>query len=582
MPFPIISFDATVELSQTQYYLKAAIELLGAEAFEGPGRDYNGFPEILFRAANLGEYLNKSETASIMLFHQIARHPEREYTYRNFNSAMTFGSFVASNLLIPTVLNRYQGNPNFNKILAYHLLKSATNAYNAAALHYQDNATEQSIQECHQLLIYAYSLLNACEFLCPDAIEQDPYLQKTHHTLLENFIAAKEELQAKGIVLEVNELNTLVEKRNTIEERMFRNTKARVIFTPELKWAQRLNPSALAELIHIIQEIQTGNLPRQQIALYLSHSVGHAITLDISKNNNSQKIEIIALESTCNWQFVDALQKITDALTKSEIKHNIIACQTGLQKDGMSCTAYVLCFLSLLAKTSFQELSQKTASFHTQPDFFISSQLGSQSMSTIPNVRWFDVTALGKKAVMMGQSFTKMRSDLQKLFPDLEHKKIEAMITDLKRHYNIDSKEISSYIDYKRREYKAIASGQPFKHISWDGIAAKLTGTSQKIPPTREVALRRLAAGFGTAQELEYLISSMEELSLSCQDSGEKGYTPLHHAVKNAKEKRAFLLLSSGADPDIADKTPEHKTARQYAEELETTQPSYIKTKLAQ
>lgn len=64
---------------------------------------------------------------------------------------------------------------------------------------------------------------------------------------------------------------------------MFRTIKARVIATPELKWAQKLTPSALAELLHIIQEIQADNLPRQQIALYLSHSAGHAITLDISK-----------------------------------------------------------------------------------------------------------------------------------------------------------------------------------------------------------------------------------------------------------------------------------------------------------
>lgn len=581
MPFPLISFDVPVELTQTQYYLKAAVELLGKEAFQGPGRNYNGFPEILFSAANLGEYLKKSENASIMLFHQISKHPEKEYTYRNFNSAMTFGSFVVSNLLIPSVLNRYQDNQNFNKILAYHLLKSASNAYNAAALHYQENTTEKNLQECHQLLTFVYSLLNACEFICSDAIEQDPYLQKTHHILLENFIVAKQEIQVKDFLLDPADLHFLIEKKNALAESMFRTIKARVIATPELKWAQKLTPSALAELLHIIQEIQADNLPRQQIALYLSHSAGHAITLDISKNSNSQELEIIALESTRSWQFAAALQKITDTLTKFEIKHKILACQTDLQKDGMSCTAYVLSFLALLAKTSFQALSQNTALFHAQPSFFISPQFSTQPMPVIPNTQWFDVIALGKKAVMMGQSFKKMRSDLQKLFPNLEHKKIEVMITDLKRHYNIDGKEIGSYIDYKRREYKAIASGQPFKHISWDTIAAKLTGPS-KIPPTQEVALRRLAAGFGTVQELEYLISSMEGLSISCQDSGEKGYTPLHHAVKNAKEKRAFLLLSAGADPDMVDKTPEHKTARQYAAELERSTPSYIKLKLAQ
>lgn len=581
MPFPVIFFETAEELAQTQDYLKAALALMGAEPFQGPGRDYNGFPEILFRATNLGEYLKKSESASILLFKEISKHPDAQYVYSNFNSAMTFSSFITSNMLTSTMLSRYQDNPEFRKILAYYLLKSATNAYNATALYYKEDHSPDSIHRCHEVLCFVYSLLNVCEFLCPEAIEQDPYLEKTHRILLENFIEAKKELQPQDTMLEPEDLNFLIEQKNTIAKQMNRETLASVIYTPEIKWAQRLNPSALAELLQIIQELRTGSKSRQQVALYLSHAAGHAIVLDISMNPDKEKLEIIALESTNNWQFMDVLQKITDALTEAHIKHDIIACQTNLQKDGMSCTAYVLCFMSLLAKTSFHELSQKAELFRTQPECLVSSQLGLRSLPTIPHVRWLDVTAFGKKAVMMGQSFAQMRSDLQRLFPSLASKELEKMMSELKRRYDIDGKEICSYIDYKRRQFKAIALEQPFKYISWETIAKKLTGPSQ-IAPTQEVALRRLAAGFGPVQELEYMISSMQGLSLSCPDSGENGYTPLHHAVKNSKEKRTFLLLNAGADPDIADRTAEQKTARQYATELDGPQSSYIKTRLSQ
>ncbi|MCS5710785.1 hypothetical protein [Candidatus Berkiella aquae] len=345
------------------------------------------------------------------------------------------------------------------------------------------------------------------------------------------------------------EMQFHIERKNNLSRQRQGKFHAELIFNQQTHTQRKIDQTVLQSLLKKIQSIHNALQPRTQFIVDILGQ-GHAMVLDVSKNVETQCLEIICAEPACLAYQAQFLENLLLELNKAQISTAVIAIQTNLLKDYNSCYTFSLALSGEISKLTFAELAKKDPV--AQPCFLRNRD--QVVLPPIEGVTWRDVTALGEKAVMMGQSFTEMKGNLLKLNSG-QTKKVDTLIADLKMLYALpptafaspDNQEQQySYIHARRHSLRQRASDDLYSDLNVEAVLAKMKTT---LPGQ---ALRRFASGFGSKRQMAFL---MEKYPVVLDEISETtGRTALHFAYANHKLSRAHLLEQAGASLAIEDK----------------------------
>ncbi|MGE3319871.1 MAG: hypothetical protein AB7I18_11315 [Candidatus Berkiella sp.] len=345
----------------------------------------------------------------------------------------------------------------------------------------------------------------------------------------------------KELQFHLNRKNALARKRNTAYYGEF-------IFNRDAFTQHQIDARVLSELLKKITDIKEGRQPRTQFIVDIL-GMGHAVVLDVGYNEAKDQIQMVNIEPACMAFQAEFLKQLIAKLTARGIKSQTVAIQGSLLKDHYSCYTFSFALSSVVSQISFDALLESPQM--EQPAFW--QGLKMITLPEIEGVTWRDVTVLGKKAVMMGQSFSDMRANLLKLMPG-KSEQVDVQINDLKKSYGLtgavpnlsqDETHERSYIHHKRHSLRQKTKPDPFSDLTVPNLLARL---GAKAPG---VALRRLAAGFGSGRDLAFLLSKHPEMIEQTSES--TGQTALHYAYNNKKFSRAFKLEEAGVQKQVQD-----------------------------
>lgn len=345
------------------------------------------------------------------------------------------------------------------------------------------------------------------------------------------------------------ELQFHIDRKNALAKLKQNNYYAELIFNRDAYQQHAVDQTVVQTLIEGIKRIKNEEQPRTQFIVDVL-GIGHAMVVDVALNNQTSTLDIMCIEPACLGFQADFLTQLLNGLTIQGIPNTrTIAIQAGLLKDYHSCYTLSLALSSELAKCSFDRLlSRKEV---PQPTFLRGHESGAEPR--LAKVSWRDITVLGKKVVMMAQSFTDMRANLLKMFPT-QAEKLDDMIKDLKLNYGLGERFESlgnatherSYSHIKRAALRQKTTSDPFSDLSVPIVLAK-NGSK-----TVEQTLRLLAAGAGPCRDMQFLLQAHPEVI--DQVGVASGRTALHFAYDKGKLGRAYYLEKAGADQTIQDK----------------------------
>tara|TARA_R110002110_G_scaffold166602_2_gene367296 strand:- start:51277 stop:52992 length:1716 start_codon:yes stop_codon:yes gene_type:complete len=566
MTFPLIPYSEH-ERIQNPKYTKIMQSLFATKSYSTPEKIPGGLPAIMFQARNLGEFIFKSQFAQDILINAA----QINLSYSAYSSCMNVNAVLIEYLLSKENIAEFKGNVEYEKAACYFLLMTALAAYNAAAKRFEGPGLNKQ-DDCHRLLSYAIGLVASSEHFFSDVFSSEETLKNLHDKILNNFLQAQKEISHEVGALIPEEMSWHFEEKAKRAKQMHMDFNGTVLFNPEASWSFLLDKSVLEQLVDLVHQVLQHKIPRQQVALYMNIASGHVIALDIAHNIEKNTLEIICVDSTTSRQQWDLLNQLSKILDEKEVLHSIIACQAGLQKDGVSCPVYTYYFCGFLAKLNFDKL-EKSSHLVPQPLFREPRAEQLTAHENLSSVQWLNVLALGPKVTMMGQSFTEMKVRLAKLYPSKSVSQIDFMIAEFNRKHNITLGQ-TTFPDIKRELLLDRFNGNPFAHISWESLSAKLQGRSA-TKPSQETVVRRLAAGYGTTDELEFMLTKFQSLDINA--AGSDGSTALHWSMKKKRATKAFVLAEAGADPDVKDNTVNAQSAKQLCKDSELADHPYFK-----
>lgn len=345
------------------------------------------------------------------------------------------------------------------------------------------------------------------------------------------------------------EMQFHIQRKNALAQQKQTSYHAELIYNPQAFTQHQIDQTVLDTLMEKIERIKKGQQPRTQFIIDVL-GIGHAMVLDISYDSTKDQMQMINVEPACTVFQADFLQQLISVLETKGLKSETVAIQTALLKDNYSCYTFSLALSGIVSRLSFNTLLQ--AKEIDQPVFLHLEN--AVHFKKLAHVTWRDVSALGVKAVMMGQSFSEMKENLLKVFPNKTSKDIETMIKDLKQNYgmgrtlphnmNGEAHE-ESYIHLKRQSLRQKTKAEVYADLTVDHVLNRMNVKSPGM------ALRRLASGIGRSRDIKFLLKAHPEI---IDEKSEKtGRTALHFAYANNKLSRAYHLEQANASLDILD-----------------------------
>ncbi len=205
-----------------------------------------------------------------------------------------------------------------------------------------------------------------------------------------------------------------------------------VIFNRNVSHQYQIDADVLQKFLTQVKLIKEGCQPRTQFIVDVLGQ-GHAMLVDVGYNDSQKRCEIICVEPASLGFQASFLQQFLSVASKQLGDAEVIAIQSELLKDLNSCYVFSLALSGAVSKLSFDEVKQgKTVS---QPNF--TNGYNQFELAPLNGVVWKDITALGAKVVMMGQSITQMKRNLLNLFHG-QSEKAEAMIKELRIGYRLE------------------------------------------------------------------------------------------------------------------------------------------------
>lgn len=453
--------------------------------------------------------------------------------------------------------------PLLTKIINHDVLRQCLSALCLLQAYFTH---EETVDSCLSASHFDLNTVQKKIFLARSTFKRiDSYPVQYQDPILEQqLISLKRVLLQKIYILEClyipdtlgfKELQFHIDRKNALAKVKQTPYSAELIYHFDAYQQHAVDQVVVTKLIERMRLIKDEQLPRTQFIIDVL-GVGHAMVIDVALNKHTGSLDMICVDSACLGFQADFLKQLLSGLAaQGMVNTRTVAIQTGLLKDYHSCYTLSLALSSELAKHTVDHLLADEAI--PQPTFLRSH--GSSAESALANVHWRDVTALGKKVVMMGQSFTEMKTNLLKMFPQ-DTKIVDGMIRDLKNAYGMGEKLDSlgtathekSYSHLKRASLRQKTTQNPYADLTTSKVLTKVNSTEI------DQALRRLAAGFGPCRDMRFLVESHPDM---IDKPNASGFTALYFAHKNGKLGRAFHLEKA-----LASKTDEkQKTQRTYS-----------------
>jgi hypothetical protein len=407
----------------------------------------------------------------------------------------------------------------------------------------KNNFTTAYIEQEDAIAAIGTDTYNLADLYCEKGIDQDAHL--VH--LRKQLFACQKQWAPDNMSDE--ELEFHIQRKNA-QAKEYKNTyNGFLISNRDGCHTTILDQVCLEKLSAQISLIAAGKRPRTQFIIRIYGCVGHGLVIDVAYNPNLKRLEIICVESAAVWHQWVILNEVTRRLTG---EYKILAIQSQLQKNLVGCLTFCIALSSELSKTNFSKLNQFD---QVNPNELIFQDADTiRPYSPIQHVKWIPLTALGKKAITMGQSTSEMEKRLRSIFSRSE---AETIVKECALYYNFVQDKQKTYYDHRRHSLSLKFQQTPFADLSLEKLLNDIKNTPSEVVSI-DVALRRLAAGKKPVRQFKYLLSVLEEkgdLKLLNTRGGKEERTPLHWAIIFGKTKRAVLLLRKGAETTIPDKS---------------------------
>lgn len=368
-----------------------------------------------------------------------------------------------------------------------------------------------------------------------------------------------------------------IEQKNAGRELYGSTFHGELIHNPDSRSFVLFDPEVIKALINKFTLMSQGKQERTQFIIYpYGLTDGHTLLLDANYNKGTNAFEFIYVDSAQDSTQYRFLKLLIEALKRTHVKYQFIACQTGLQYDDYSCTNFNIALGSIISRLPFDEINK--AQKVPQPEFMDSRHISIKQLmadtdtSPLDNVEWVPVTTLGLKAIKLAQSLACMGLMLLKYSNN--NLELAAEVKEAwSKQYGVDMGRQLYYMNHRYQSMLNTYNGEPYKDMNFEAVVER-TRIDKQETMTPAVALRRLAAGCGPMNALAFLLNHVSSDVVNEQGAKDQR-TGLHWALQQSKNHRAYMLLNAGANPNIPDQAgvtagsmimnnPKFKALRQY------------------
>jgi hypothetical protein len=507
----------------------------------------------------------------------------------------------------------------YEQCCGYLLLLNAILSYNAAVIFSSMESEKLSLQihlnKCFDwmALFEELSLPTVGNNFC---IELRKLLAKSmadfQTALLNKQRALPEKSNNKSLL--PAELVELVKAKTKRAQRFGTTYQGVIIHHAQSELMNVIDPIAMKELVEqisVIYESKVNEHPTQFI-FYCNQNFGPIELLSVYFNPQSQEIELVSLSLGKSALQHSFLHYLNTSLCNKKVKFSVLACQADLLPEQSFTQLYAFAFSGILAKAVFEVIRGKYQC--SQPSFYSVVAGKIEEMPMIHNVQWFNVVALGDKAILMAPSYQRMQTLFEAVYGKLEAqrrikfymRKYDLVVSDQfidKFHHfyeyffnkhqghsfhelsiiEIESRLLDDEFDESRDIEASKSLLSLFDHLSsvkndkkeptevsvekMDKIFLGhiFTPKDRTVQLDQEAkTLRRAAAGYCPLQEFEFVLEKFSHMTIAqnpinLTDQNQLN-SSLHLALSRDLPKRALLLLECNADKKVknkAGKSPE-------------------------
>lgn len=402
--------------------------------------------------------------------------------------------------------------------------------------------------------------------------------------------------QSQDKSLSLSELKHQVDKKNERAIRFGSPYHAEVFHYKDAVMLHDVDLNAMGEFLACVKSAAEKEHPTQFL-FYCNQDLGPIELLNVYFNQETKQLELINISCGNSFGQHNFLNYLLQYLKAQDVKFKLLACQANLQPDPSCNALYALAFSAILANASFSRLEQKKFQV-VQPKFSDPRMSMYDELPTYPEVQWFDVVALGDKAILMAPSYEAILRMFKRLYGAKEgdqrlkfylrkydlsqsgafankhqffyqhyHAKLskpqgdsrlddlslmeitsrvnEDAVDDLALAEMLSTLSISHTKSKRRLKPKKV----PLDYFKDTNCALRPDG-AQKVYQYDAKALRRGAADYCRLVEFEYMLSQLSAQHLNEFDE-KRQYTPLMLALKFDKPKQALLLCEQDANTKL-------------------------------
>ncbi len=435
------------------------------------------------------------------------------------------------------------------------------------------------------------------------------------------------------LILLPSELKQLIERKNLRAKQFGVPCEMAVIHRHDSNMLFQIDLDTFVLLKTQLEKIiNTRVTTEHHFLFYVNHDFGPVELLSARYNTTTDKLELVNVSPgnrISQYYFLAALRSSLDA---ASMQYDLHACQANMLSSAHGSAFYAYLFSGILRSVAVSQVNDK-AFKTTQPIFYDAFEQETKAFPTLKQVNWFDVGALGDKALLLAPDHESIKAHFLKRQPDpadakkrfnFYMRKYNLVMSDLfegnyrfyaeyafhraKSHLE-NTSESPSYMEMMNRilndELDCEKEAQDLELLVKELESLKLSKTKAapknkasakksnqkkevKLTPVKVInkkpddvaiqaqeqdgkLLRRAAAGFCTLSEFEFLLEHPFMSGSIDQFDPKRQYTPLQLSLTHQQPKRALMLLKKEAKADL--KSEDGKSARTIYEGLPADSP---------
>lgn len=342
-----------------------------------------------------------------------------------------------------------------------------------------------------------------------------------------------------------------------------------------------------------LEEIINKKITKEQHFLfYFNHDLGPVELLSARYNTQTKKLELVNVSAGNQIGQYFFLLSLMMSLENAQVPYELLACQANLLPSVNCAQFYAYALSGMLASKTFDRLKEGKYKV-SQPHFYDAHEQKKEDKLTLNNVHWFDITALGDKAILLAPTYQAMFNLFKKVCGSNEDAHIKCQ--DYMRKYQLVAGDIFEgnfrhYYEYAyhRARVHLGAKSEPLNYLQVraqlleenydaqkDALIAeelrekfatlslkKVTATIKPIQipddykPVRRhhdflaedsKVMRRAAAGFCPLYVFKFMLAQPQFSACIDAFDAKRQYTPLQLALIHQQPQRALCLLEHKA-----------------------------------